>query len=105
MLYLRRCQHSGLYRNEEKISKEKKFHLFSIGLKRYFRVVLMAEWSKALPLTASCFSLLPGFESWHGHLRHLSATWGKAVVCAGYSDFLYHLNLASHELASMWQKK
>ena len=37
---------------------------------------LTAVWSKALPLTASCLSLLSGFESHPGHVRQLPVTWG-----------------------------
>ena len=36
---------------------------------------LMAVWFKALPLTASCLSPLPGFESWPGYVRKLPVTW------------------------------
>ena len=31
-------------------------------------------WSKAMPLTASCLSPLPGFESQPGHVRKNSVT-------------------------------
>ena len=41
---------------------------------------LMAERSKATPLTAGCLSSLPGFESRPGHLRTLPVTCSKAVV-------------------------
>ena len=37
---------------------------------------LMAVWSKVLPLTASCPSTLPGFESLPGQVRKLPMTWG-----------------------------
>ena len=61
---------------------------------------------KALPLTSSCFSPLPGLESKPGHVRKLPVTWGQAVVFAGYSGFLHHLQLASHDyMAAIWQKK
>ena len=33
---------------------------------------LMAVWSKALPLTASCLS---GFKFWPGYVRRLPVTW------------------------------
>ena len=62
---------------------------------------LMAVLSLAPPLTARCLSPLPGFESRHGHVRELPVTWGLAVVFAGYSGFLYYLQLASHELATV----
>ena len=50
--------------------------------------ILMAVWSKALPLTASCLSPFFGFESNPGHVRKLAVTWGKTVVFAGYFSFL-----------------
>ena len=36
-----------------------------------------------------------------------TACWpgGKAVVFAGYSDVIHHLQQESHELAEIWQKK
>ena len=41
----------------------------------------MAVWSKALPLTASCLSPLPGCSNpGPGHVRMLLVTLGKAVV-------------------------
>ena len=52
---------------------------------------------KALPLTASCLSPLPGFESEPGHVRNLPITWDEAVFFAGYSGFLHQLQLASHD--------
>ena len=61
---------------------------------------LTAVWSKVLPLTAHCLSPLPGFESWPGHVRKLPVTWGLGVVFAGYSGFLHHIQLASHNLAT-----
>ena len=58
----------------------------------------MAEWSKALPLTASCLSPL--------HVRRLPVTWSEAVVFASYAGLIPSLYLqpASHELATIWQK-
>ena len=38
-------------------------------------------------------------------MRKLPETWGKVVVFTGYSGFLHHLQLASHDLAAIWQKK
>ena len=64
----------------------------------------MAYLSKAPPLTARCLTSLPGFESWPGQVRKLPVPWGKAVVFAGYSRFLHYLELASHELATIWHK-
>ena len=61
----------------------------------------MTVWSRALPLTASCLSPLPGFESWPEHVRKLPVTWGEAVVFARYSAFLHQFQLASHKLASI----
>ena len=58
----------------------------------------MAVWSKVLPLTASYLSPLSGFESHPRHVVKLPVTWGKALVFARYSDFLYQLQLASHDL-------
>ena len=52
--------------------------------------------SKAVPLTASFLSQLPGFESWPRVVRKLPAT----VVFVRYSSFLHHLQLASHEILS-----
>ena len=43
----------------------------------------MAEWSKALPLTAHFLSPLPVLESWPGHVRKLPVTKGLAVVKDG----------------------
>ena len=37
---------------------------------------LMAQWSKTLPLTATCLSPLSGFESHPGHVRKLPVTYG-----------------------------
>ena len=37
---------------------------------------LMAMWFKALPLTASCLSPLPRFESHPGQVIRLPVTWG-----------------------------
>ena len=37
--------------------------------------------------------------------KRLPATWGKVVVFARYSGFLHQLKLASHDLASIWQRK
>ena len=56
---------------------------------------LMAVWSKALPLTASYLSPLPGFESRPERVRKLPVTWGLAVVLARYSGFLHQLQLTS----------
>ena len=58
---------------------------------------LMAELSKALPLTASYLSPLPEFESRPGHFRKLTVTRGHAVVFARYYGFLHHIQLASHD--------
>ena len=67
---------------------------------------LIVVWSKALPLTPSCLSLLSGLESQPEHdMRKLPVTWCKAVVSAGYSGFLQQLQLASHELVAIWQKE
>ena len=65
----------------------------------------MAMWCKALPLIASCLSPLRGFEFHPRHAKKLPLTWGLAVVYAGYSGFLHQLQLASHDLAAIWQKK
>ena len=55
------------------------------------RPALMAEWSKALPLTAGCLSPLPGLESWLGHVRKLPVGLGNDFHC-----FLHHLQLDNH---------
>ena len=65
----------------------------------------MAVWSKVLPLTASCLSLLIEFEYHSGYVRKLPVTCGGAVVFSEYSSFFHQLQLASHDLATMWQKK
>ena len=48
---------------------------------------------------------LPASGSHPGHVRKLPVAWGKAVVFTGYSGFLHQLQLASHNLAAIWQKK
>ena len=63
---------------------------------------MMAVWSTALPLSASCLSPLPGFESWPWHVRKVPVTWSYVEVVAGSSGFLHQLQLASH--AEIWQK-
>ena len=40
---------------------------------------LIAEWSEALPLIASCLLPLPRFESRPGRVRKLPLTWIKVV--------------------------
>ena len=65
----------------------------------------MAVWSMVLPQTANCVSPLPGFEYQPGHLRKLSVTWGQVVGFSGDSGCLPYLQLACHELASLWHKK
>ena len=47
---------------------------------------------------ASCISPLPGFESQPGHVRKIRVTCYKAVVLAGYSGFLHHLQLQKIEI-------
>ena len=64
----------------------------------------MAVWPKAPPLTACCLSPLPEFESLPRYVRKLPVTWDWAVVFAGYSGFLRYLQLASHEIATIWNK-
>ena len=64
----------------------------------------MAVWHKAPPLKAFCLSPLPEFESRPRYVRKLPVTSGWAVVFAGYSGFLHCLQLASHELATIWNK-
>ena len=66
---------------------------------------LMAVWSKALPLNAGCLSPMPLFDSRPGHMSKLPVAWGEAVVFAGYSSFLHHIQLANHCLVAMWQKR
>ena len=43
---------------------------------------------------------LPVHFSKHQHFETPLVTWGKAVVFAGYSGFLHHIQLAIHELAT-----
>ena len=38
-------------------------------------------------------------------VRKLPVTLGKSVVFAGLSGFLHQLQLASHDVAAIWQKK
>ena len=52
----------------------------------------MAEWYKALSLTACCHLPLPMFKS-----RPRQLVW--EVIFAGYSGFPCHLKLAIHNLA------
>ena len=51
---------------------------------------LMAGWTKALPLTASCLLPLPGFESQPGHVRKLPGTArfskGNVVSSTSYNQ-------------------
>ena len=65
----------------------------------------MAVWSKALPVTAYCFSPLSRFESHPGHVRRLPVTLSHALVFDWYSGFLHQLQLASRGLAAIWQRK
>ena len=62
----------------------------------------MAVWSKALPLTASCLS---SGSNLNGHEETLPLTRVKAVVFAWFSGFLHQLQLASHDVPAIWQKK
>ena len=64
----------------------------------------MAVWPKEL-LNASCLSLLPGFKSGLGQVRKLPVTCGSMVIFTGYSGFIHQLQLASCDLAAIWQKK
>ena len=59
----------------------------------YVGLALRARRSKALPLTASYLSPLPGFKSWSRHVRKLPVNLGKVVVFASYSSFLYQFKL------------
>ena len=65
----------------------------------------MGVWSKVLSLTASCLSPLPSSESQLGHVRKLPVTMSYAAVFDGYSGCLHQLQLDSHDLATIWQKK
>ena len=44
----------------------------------------MAVWSTVLPLPASCFSPMPGFEYRPGDVRKLPVTWSPAKVFTRY---------------------
>ena len=55
--------------------------------------LLMAVWSRALTLTASCLSPLSGFEYRPGHVRKLPVILCKAEFFAWYDSFLPHLQL------------
>ena len=59
----------------------------------------MAVLSKVLPLTASCLSPLPGSNP--GQRCQKAAS----DIGAGYSSFLHQLQLASHDLAAIRQKR
>ena len=72
-------------------------HCISVHISIYPGACPDGLWSKALPLTAGCFSPLPWIESRPGHVRVLPVTWGQAVVFAGCSGFLHQLQLASHD--------
>ena len=62
---------------------------------------LMVVRSKAMPLTASCLSPLPGFESWLGKKVASDLRLG-----AGFSRVLQFPSPGtSHALAAIWQKK
>ena len=65
----------------------------------------MAEWSKALPLAASCLSPLPKFEFRPGQVRKFPVAEVQAVVFAGCFNFIHHLRLTSHDLAAIWHTK
>ena len=54
------------------------------------RTCLMAKWSKAVPLTASCLSPLAGFESKPGYLSKLPVTWGQVLIFARDSGSIQH---------------
>ena len=61
----------------------------------------MASLSKVLPLTASCLSPLPGSNPGQ-RFQKAASDFGLG---AGYSSFLHQLQLASHDLAAIWQKR
>ena len=50
----------------------------------------MSVWSKALPLTASWLSTLPGFKSCPGYVRKLPVNWGQAMVFTLVSSTTYN---------------
>ena len=69
--------------NFNQVGSVRRMLMFSEGMSAPFTTyhwtlsmlpVLMAMWSKALPLTASCLSPLQGFESRLGHERILPVT-------------------------------
>ena len=73
------------------------FHKMMIS----FGPALMAVWSKALPLTASCLSPLPGFESLPGQVASDLGLGG------GFRRVLWFPppnELTSHNIAAIWQK-
>ena len=51
------------------------FIIFIIILIILIIIISIIMWSKVLPLTASCLSPLPRFESLLGHVRKLPVTW------------------------------
>ena len=65
----------------------------------------MAEQSKALPLTASCLSPLPGYASRAGACEKVASDFalgGGFHRVTMSSRFLHYLQLASHYLAAIW---
>ena len=68
------CTHCALLTLFMLPAKQHSNHCPASNLPR--RPAPMAVWSKALPLTASCLSPLPGFESKSGCVRRLPVTWG-----------------------------
>ena len=68
---------------------------------------LMPVWSTALPLTANSLSLslhCLGLNS-HRACEKVASDLGLGGISARYSSFLHHIQLASHNLAAIWQKK
>ena len=53
---------------------------------------------------AKCLLSLSGCESHSDHMSRLPVISGWAVLFAGYYGSLHQLQLASHNLAAIWQK-
>ena len=58
---------------------------------------MVAVWCEALPLTASCFSPLPGFIYRPGHVAKVASDLGLGIDFAAYSGFLQHLQLGNYK--------
>ena len=58
-------------------------------------------WSKALPLTANCLSSMPG--ACEKVVSDRVRRWFSLDSPISFSNFLLHLQMASHDLEAVWQ--